>query len=158
MGTYTDFSFNVELKEETDPNVIRILEALVNNQDLDGIENLPNHDFFKCDYWACVLGRNSDYYQFRKNRFGTLRHDKINSCYLLASFNNFKNYNNEIEKFLDWITPYMAVGYETVAGWFQCELDMDKERDAVMTIVFWNKDHFELNEVPVVNQKITAYK
>lgn len=37
-------------------------------------------------------------------------HDEISKCYHISTRSNIKNYENEIELFLDWIKPYIEYG------------------------------------------------
>lgn len=166
MEIYTDFAFNIELKEDTGWDVLWILKGLVYNDRIIKPKDLPNHDFFKCASWSSVLGPAlEDDEQKRKRRYSSLIYndgygicnDEDGSsyrCYLLDSFNSLLNYDNEIEKFLDWIFPSVKPGYQTVAGWYQCETEIKKGTAAQMTTIFWNKDHFELNKVFVQNQDV----
>ena len=47
-----------------------------------------------------------DSYYFKADTHSTLRYDEISETWFLCVRCNVKNYQNEIEKFVDWILPY----------------------------------------------------
>ncbi|WP_196888826.1 hypothetical protein [Aureivirga sp. CE67] len=97
MGTYTELIFGARLKDETPKKVINSIKKLlgeeVSNAELD--ENFPS----KCSY---LIGCSA--------YFGVS--DPVNKFYydsgwVLSLRFNTKNYDNEIEFFLEWIKPYI---------------------------------------------------
>lgn len=100
---YTELCIAVDLKSDTPIEVIDVLRYMC-----EGGENapaLPNHDFFMCDRWRWVF--TCDSYYFRGNSHRDLQYDDILLAYQLTSRANLKNYSYEIEKFIDWLTPYI---------------------------------------------------
>lgn len=97
---YTELFIKCEMKSDLPKEVLNVLKYLFGDEDLDpGIE-LPEHDFFKCERWRFIGNGYSHYFapfatsEFRKN--------------YLISRSDLKNYNDEIERFLDWVMPYIA--------------------------------------------------
>jgi len=105
MGMYTEFHFNVELKKNVPQEIINILNFMLNNEGKPPQFTVPDHPLFLTDRWHWML--TSDSYYFDADTHSTLRFDDIGKCYYLCIRCNLKNYNNEIEKFVSWITSYL---------------------------------------------------
>lgn len=102
MGMYTELHFNSELKKDTPEDVINILKFMVDGGDEpDTLE----HDLFNAERWRFML--QCDSYYFDADTHTTLRYDDIAKSYFLCIRTNLKNYDSEIEKFIDWIMPYL---------------------------------------------------
>ena len=110
MGQYTELIFGASLKKDTPKEVIDVLDYLVtlNNKP----KTLPEHDFFKNDRWEGVLCMGS-YYFGVSDSVSQLWFDKIDKQWHLSNRSNLKNYDSEIENFLDWIKPYIGTGSGT---------------------------------------------
>ena len=104
MGMYTEFHFNASLKKGTPEGVLNVLRYMVGDIE-DRPQNLPDHDLFKTQRWWLMLVCNS--YYFDADTHSTLRFDDINDSHYLCVRSNLKNYDSEIEKFCDWIMPYL---------------------------------------------------
>lgn len=105
MGMYTEFHFNSMLKKDTPSEVIDVLRYMV--RDGEATEPLwPMHPLFSSDTrWKVMLICDSAY--FDSDTHSTLRFDDIAQRWFLCVRCNFKNYDDEIAKFLDWISPYL---------------------------------------------------
>ncbi len=103
MGMYTELVFACELKKDTPKEVIDILEYMVGNPRKDPI--IPAHELFSTSRWEWMFKSNS--YYFDGDTHSTLRFDDMSKAYVLTVRCNLKNYDNEIEKFIDWIKPYV---------------------------------------------------
>lgn len=103
MGMYTEFHFNSELKSNCPTQVIDILRYMLG--DKEESPALPDHPIFKTDRWRHML--RTDSYYFDADTHSTLRYDDIAEAHFLCIRCNLKNYNGEIEKFVDWIDPYL---------------------------------------------------
>ena len=113
MGMYTEFLLKAEVKENVSQDIIEILEYLFG----EGNEpkTFPDHPFFECSRWDCV-GHMSSFYHIpwysskidNGNALGT---------YYIFSRSDLKNYEGEIEKFLDWAQPYLKPATGNVLGW-----------------------------------------
>lgn len=121
MGMYTEFHFNVELPNTTPIEVLDILHFLVDAGDLP--KSLPEHDLFKCTRWRSVLL--SDSYYFAADTHSTLRSER-NSWYLCVR-SNLKNYEREIEKFVDWIMPWVDAYEGDFLGFHRYEESEDPD-------------------------------
>lgn len=103
MGMYTEFHFNSELKEDTPSEVINLLKWLL--WDADQPEPLPVHPFFECDRRRNIF--TGDSYYFDAQTYSILEYDSVSESYFLCVRSNLKNYDSEIQKFCDWIRPYL---------------------------------------------------
>jgi hypothetical protein len=114
MGMYTEIIFGAGLKEETPKDVIDVIQRMVNGDDL--IDNLPDHDFFRSERkWLMKSGGS---YYFPGILEAKFWFDDISNNWFLHFRTNIKNYDNEIEKFLDWIKPYLGQGVGSRGGGF----------------------------------------
>ncbi len=103
MGMYTAFHFASELKKEIPEEVIEVLKFM--NTGENKPETLPNHDFFKTERWFCLFRMDS--YYFDAETHSSFRFNEISGSYYLTVTSNLKNYDSEIELFVEWITPYL---------------------------------------------------
>jgi len=101
MGMYTELIFDATLKKDTPEEVINILKYMISD-DLNNIPKIPKHDFFKATRWK-YLFKSPAY--LRKLWFN----DDLKT-WIISARSNIKNYDSEIEKFLDWIKPYIECG------------------------------------------------
>jgi hypothetical protein len=113
---YTELVMAIELKKDVPSQVIKVLSYMVGE---NGVEpaNLPNHPLFKTPRWSFML--NSDSYYFDGITHSELEEDNLfpdHPYYYLSVRCNLKNYDEEIEKFIDWITAFTEssgfVGYK----------------------------------------------
>lgn len=103
MGMYTEIHFNSELKKDTPKEVVEVLKYMV--EDCEKPLELPDHELFKSERWEILF--KCDSYYFDADTHSTLRFDEISGSYYLCVRSNLKNYDSEIEKFIDWIDPYL---------------------------------------------------
>ncbi|MCK5639784.1 MAG: hypothetical protein KAJ19_03265, partial [Gammaproteobacteria bacterium] len=108
MGSYTELIFGAELKRETPKQVIDTLQEMIDGLD---ISCPPDHLFFTTpDLRVQSLFRCSSYY-FGVNKPNiSFRFDDIRHAWVVSTRANLKNYEHEIELFLDWIKPYIESG------------------------------------------------
>ena len=112
MGHYTQFRFKASLKEDTPEEIIDFLKKVIIEGDLStdqvifssklGQPPIPNinHDFFKCPRWYMLL---------ISNNFGCVPGGSMfqkDNQWFLDLHTEFKNYDEEVDHFMDWITPY----------------------------------------------------
>lgn len=106
MGMYTEIIFGAGLKEELPEVIVSTIKKLVAGEDL--AESTPNHPFFKSKRpW---LLRSGGSYYFPGTVEPKFWFDDIAKQWFLHFRTNIKNYDSEIEKFLDWIKPYIEEG------------------------------------------------
>lgn len=99
MGIYTELIFGASLKRDTPKQVIDALKYITGQ-----IEDKPK-DFplpeGRCEW---LLGGGSGYFPCHTKQFFK---EEYSDCWTLNTRSNIKNYNNEIETFLNWIEPYV---------------------------------------------------
>ena len=112
MGMYTEFHFNALLKPDVPKKVIDVLKCMVGDpscphERTEGIDtrDLPDHALFGETRWRWMLTGNSYYFDMVPSSI--LKWDSISNAYYLSTRSNFKNYDNEISLFIDWIKPYL---------------------------------------------------
>lgn len=108
MGMYTELVFQGYTKHDLPQETQELFYYFFNedSSELIGDFKTPDHEFFQCDRWR-QIGRMSSYYFIPfalRNMTEHVRSNEGNYVFLRC---DLKNYNSEIEKFLDWIKPYM---------------------------------------------------
>ena len=117
MGMYTDFCFDAKLKKNTPTEIIELLK---NWQDWDwNPAVLPAHPFFSLSSWRCI-GSDMSYY-FDGPGYFNCTFDEIANSYYLQVRGNLKNYESEIETFIEWITPYLNKTPGEFLGFYRYE-------------------------------------
>lgn len=123
MGMYTEIYVNCAFKHDTPPKVIEVLQYLFGEENLDRPDNLPDHELFKTEGWYLIGSGSSCYHiPFATSKFV---YDKYMKQWYLTSRSDLKNYNDEIEKFFDWINPYVSAHDGTFIGYSRYEEDLD---------------------------------
>lgn len=111
MGMYTEINVCFDLYRDTSKEVIDILHSLIDRTDKPDV--LPGHKFFKCDRWYMVACCDSYYFDGSTN--SKMIFDAISKTWKVNIRANLKNYDSEIEHFLDWLVPYIEtegfIGY-----------------------------------------------
>ena len=129
MGMYTELNFNAALLQNTPDSVLSILGKMVNGDDISP-EGLPDHELFKTSRWDFMLVCDSCYFDARTH--SELCWDDVAKRHNLCIQCNLKNYDNEIDKFIDWVTPYLDKSYGEFLGYQRYE-ESDKPRLIFMT-------------------------
>ena len=93
---YTELIFGASLKEDTPQEVIQTIQDMIDGQPT---KKSFQHLFNTSSYY---FGINEPLVKFWK--------DDIRNCWILSSRSNVKNYDGEIEAFLEWIKPYIEKG------------------------------------------------
>jgi hypothetical protein len=114
MGMYTELCLAVELKADTPKDLIAALHYMAGNTD-DQPTPLPEHEFFKCQRWPVLFSCDSCY--FASESYSSFRFEDVSDTYRLTFRANLKNYDQEQEKFLNLIQPWLEtedefVGYQ----------------------------------------------
>lgn len=118
MGMYTELHFNSELKKDVPSEVVEILKYMVGDLEEEP-SKLPDHDLFKDTRWRFML--RTDSYYFDADTHSTLRYDSIGESYYLCIRTNLKNYDSEIEHFIDWVMPYLNKYDKKFLGFYRYE-------------------------------------
>lgn len=117
MG-YTEFVLGVDLHRETPKNVIDILKFMTDRECDLKTPQVDDHPLFKTERWEKMLVNDSGCFQ------GGTCSVIGPSCDPLSSYSvsircNLKNYDSEIELFLNWLASYITcVGF---VGTMRCE-------------------------------------
>ena len=104
MGMYTQLVMGAQLKKSTPETALEALRCMVDARQIQPT-TLPAHPLFATPRWSLVLNCDSAYFdwesdsEFIQNLYG--------SGYYLRVISNVKNYDNEIQLFLEWIAPYL---------------------------------------------------
>lgn len=102
MGMYTELFISCRLKN--DPAIINVLKYMIG--EIDEQPALPDHNLFKlADRWNFMLQCSS--YYFVPRVVHLLEYDKIGDYWCFINRSDFKNYDNEVELFINWIRPYL---------------------------------------------------
>jgi hypothetical protein len=116
MGMYTEFYFRARIK---DGAVTDWLDEQINGDNDWFPAPFDEHEFFKCDRWSHVFIGGGAVYQEsrtpifrRKNRSGG---GPYGNELVLAS--SLKNYGDEIESFMEWITPHLDMYHGNFLGY-----------------------------------------
>lgn len=103
MGMYTELNIGVSLRSDTPENIINILEYMLGDIESQ-VETTP-HPLFETDRWHYMLRCDSYYFDGRTD--SSMEQDSIDHQFKLNVRCNLKNYDSEIEKFMDFIRPYL---------------------------------------------------
>jgi hypothetical protein len=111
MGTYTELVLKCTLKKESSipPDVLNILKYLFRDRVEIKDTAIPNHPFFSCPHWRAIGYMNSVYHI--PETFNFFEGNKI------FSRSDTKNYDSEIELFIDWLLPYLDHQTGDCIGW-----------------------------------------
>jgi len=104
MGMYTELIFGAELKKETPNEVIEALKYM-----LGEVKEKPNN--FPLPDGRCEwLFQGGSYYFAINESVNKMWLDEIDNCWHISTRSNIKNYEDEIETFLEWIKPHIDSG------------------------------------------------
>ena len=115
MGMYTELVMSTRVKEV--PEVVGVLQYMAGNEPRPA--ELPDHPLFKTSRWE-ILFQCSSYY-FVPRISVLFEHDDIGHYWVLISRADLKNYDSEIEKFIDWIRPYLEATNDDMIGYSRYE-------------------------------------
>jgi hypothetical protein len=131
MGDYTDLTLKVRLKEDSPTSAINLIKSPLANVDknsnVDDVVNtyrsmFPDHALFdesRCFFLLGERQRSDD-----DERFLSISQLESGE-WLLDCHKSIKNYEGEIELFLDWLSPY-AVSQEECGTYKEHERNVQK--------------------------------
>lgn len=120
MGMYTELHFNSELKKTTPVEVLDVLGYMLGERE-EKPSDLPEHPLFGTERWQIMLRMDS--YYFDADTHSTMRFDEISETFYLCIRCNLKNYDSEIEHFIDWIMPHLDKYDGNFLGFYRYEED-----------------------------------
>lgn len=123
MSMYTEIYVKAVLKEDVNVNVIDVLKYMLGMDNIE-LEDLilPNHSLFTTNNWHYML-RSGSYYHV-PYVVSLFEYNNISENYYLVVRSDFKNYQGEVEKFFDWISPHVEKdGDKTFIGYSLYEED-----------------------------------
>ncbi|MFA5760512.1 MAG: hypothetical protein WC877_01965 [Dehalococcoidales bacterium] len=113
MGMYTEIIFGCSLKKDTPLNVINVMQFMTDPSDFKDESKitggLPDHKFFNTPRWKWMFHCSSYYFGVNESS-SKMWYDDISKDYRISVRSNLKNYDDEIELFLEWIHPYVNHG------------------------------------------------
>lgn len=136
MGMYTDFHLNVELHKNIPGEVIDLLKYMT-GQNKTEPSALPDHLLFEDTRWDYMLQCTS--YYFPPTNSHSVVYEETNSKESLRHLSvlcNFKNYDYEIDLFLDWLHPYVSELNDAFVGYCRYETTEDP------TLIYYSKKGF----------------
>ena len=119
MGMYTEIFVSVRLYKMPE-DVFSVLQFLVNGGEMP--KELPKHEFFETNRWQHVLTMSS--YYFIPRSVNEFFYDEIAAQWFLVSLSNLKNCGSEIEKFFDWLMPFIDASEGEMAGYYRYEEEL----------------------------------
>jgi hypothetical protein len=131
MGMYTELVCAFELKKDTPQDVIDILRFMTGEQVGCNLSKINAHPLFQTDRWRFML--QCDSYYFEGQTHSEVKRDTVsgedNPSYFVTIRCNLKNYNDEIDKFIDWVKTYIEyAGHdEYFIGYQRYEENKDPE-------------------------------
>ena len=121
MGMYTELVFKASLPKTIPPDVRAVLEHLFRERLVP--TSLPDHPFFAKERWS-LIGRCCSAYHH--GRVVNSWDEEPYSCSIkIFSRSDFKDYDEEIAAFIDWVCPYLHESEGDCIGWSWYE-EMDK--------------------------------
>ncbi len=117
MGMYTELFLSCEFNEDLPKEAEKVLLHLFDAKDEP--ESLPDHEFFSCTRWRQIGSMCSFYF----TPFALSKIEKEQGSYYLTTRSDLKNYDSEIEKFLNWVEPYIYAHDGDHLGHYRYEED-----------------------------------
>jgi len=135
MGMYTTVSLKIKLKSSTPASIINFLKKTIVDGDIglpestvmftskDVVKPAFEHQFFKCDRWYMLfISTNGEDLEG-----GRLVKHKDECLFTILLDTEFKNYDSEVDEFLDWIKPYIrSRKKKQYLGWSKHESAEDR--------------------------------
>ena len=104
MGMYTELIFGASLKKDTPETVINALKYMIGEAEEKPLDfPLPDG---RCE----SLFQYGSYYFAINEPVKRMWLDEVDKEWHISTRSNLKNYESEIETFLEWIKPYIESG------------------------------------------------
>jgi hypothetical protein len=95
MGMYTEIYVNVDLKEDTPKDIVHVLRLICDGYTPDGFPSRTCCLFYNCSY--CTP----------RTHVSHLTYDELGKQWSLLGKGDLLNYENEIDYFFTWLTPWV---------------------------------------------------
>lgn len=113
MGMYTELVLKCQIKEDAPADVKSVIAHMFCGDDAP--EKLPDHPFFGLTRWN-FIGSCSSFYHHPEAVNSCPKFDYTESQYIFSR-SDIKNYDGEIESFIDWLKPYIDAPEGQCIGW-----------------------------------------
>ena len=101
---YTEMRVNCRLKKEATKQIVEVLQYLADGNTMNPPPfTLPAHPLFDCRRWRFLMRMSSAYFDDDPSAAVVMWEGQ----WRVLSVANIKNYDGEIEKFIDWLRPYV---------------------------------------------------
>lgn len=117
MGMYTELHFNAQLRRDLPKQVLDTLAFMVDKVPDKPVE-LPDHPLFATRSWGSMLVCDSSYFPAETSTHLVLEAGR----WSLSVRSNFKDYDDEVKHFLDWVRSYLNADGECL-GFYRYEED-----------------------------------
>ena len=117
MGMYTELVLKCQIKEDAPADVKSVIAHMFCGDDAP--EKLPDHPFFGLTRWY-FIGSCSSFYHHPEVVNSCPKFDYTKSQYIFSR-SDIKNYDGEIESFIDWLKPYIDAPEGQCIGWLWYE-------------------------------------
>jgi hypothetical protein len=120
MATYTELNCAFSLKRHTPEEIVDTLASMA-GQDEEEPKSLPKHPLFGATRWRHMLRRSSA--DGEAESYGDAGVQVSDGCtrYRVTIRCTLRNYGNEIDQFIDWITPYIFARHGDFIGYTRSE-------------------------------------
>lgn len=121
MGMYTAISLGVRLNDnlfDETKDTLNYMSSGEKEGEALHYARTNTHPLFKTGRWQHMLMRNSEYFDYKTDF--KLTRDCLDHYYL-SGVCNLKDYDNEINLFLDWLNPFITTS--GFIGWKMYEED-----------------------------------
>jgi len=132
MGLYTELYVCCELRGDIPPEAVDALYYMAGEVNTRPT-TLPSHPLFEGARWPYML-RSWSYY-FVPYAVQKFQYNYIGRNYMLIARSDFKNYDDEVSLFFDWLAPMLDCEPGQHIGHYRYE------EDAVPTLVFAPNRH-----------------
>ena len=120
MGMYTELVLKCQIKVDAPVDVKAIIAHMFCGEKEP--EKLPQHKFFSLPRWN-FIGSCSSFYHHPEVINSCPNFDFTDTQYIFSR-SDIKNYDGEIEQFIDWLKPYVDAEDGTCIGWTWYEEDL----------------------------------
>ena len=114
---YQEFYMNSSLINLTD-NIIKLLKFMTGDMSIEQI-SLTSDELFKLDRWEYILQSESS--RFDSISKSSLDYSAIDDCYFIRVSCALNNDKNQIQKFINFINPYLNKKHGEFLGYIREE-------------------------------------